>query len=80
MRTLHKFNALAFVVALILFAGCASNRTTKTAETDTQRFTEPEARVKPPVKNNTSWWEYALMPVTVGSGLLLWYSDLPGVK
>ena len=85
MRTLRKFNTLAFVVVLVLVSGCATNRTTKMAGTNTEQtridsapntivegFIGPEICVKPPPTSDTRWWEYALMPVTIGSGMLLW--------
>lgn len=82
MKTLPKISRLACVAILILVSGCATHRAAKTAKMDNQECTGPESSVKPADATKKTWsdyMEYAFMPVTVGSGLLLWYSNLPGV-
>lgn len=96
MRTLRRFNAFTFLVAFILVSGCASTHATKTAPTTGEQiaadsaahassgeFIGPDEDVKPAGHARKTWMDYmemAFLPVTFTSGLLLWYSDLPGVK
>jgi hypothetical protein len=72
-------NLPALAIVLILLSGCATNRTTMTAGKDPQASNGPESRVTTSDTTKTRWWEYALMPVSVGCGMLLWYNDLPGI-
>ena len=78
MRILRKFSALTFVVVLILAAGCATNRNTKTAGNDSQWETNVQPTDKP-TKTWQDYVEYSLLPLTIAGWMFGQAQYNPGI-